>query len=819
VDELTQVPPDSVHGTVNLGGGDDVFNSALGFLGGITGLIDGQGGTDTLSITGTGDDTLPASSFSGFETLNLDGTGTLIVSSGSTANFLNTEVGSGVLALYGTLGGNSAVALDGSLIGDGAILGNLLLQGTLAPSGLTGATGAAAGTGMPGANLTVGSLTVGADSALQFRQDAGGATDSVNVTGAATLNGGQVIALPQAGAYAASTDYLILSSGNLSGAFSGVTQDVLPFLDASLVTSGNNIYLRLTQANFNTFPNLPANQQSVADALQDLADAGDPGVEDLVSAARGVTAEQAVPMFDTLTGETYASVLSASRYGAERLQRSIGGQLDAIRNSGESMQCGGGWVTAFGGNAAFNGDGLANLNNQMHGLTAGVDFGLGDNFCLGGHVGAARADMDAPIRSDLIEANQNYVGVQFLYGTTSPFWLQGAAGYMKQSNDSRRDINVGVFQRTAHGDFDSNGYYAMVEGGWRVQTQSWTIEPMVGVYHNRISMDSFTETGADDANLLVESQDYDTTTVGAGIRFAGKTLGGKLTPMLDVRYLHDLGDDQPTTVNHFAAAQVPGFTITGFSPDRNRVNAGIGLAYAFTPAVRGFIEYRADLSHDDNAHSVQAGLRASWGGSNSMKARSAPLAPASLAPQAGVDAAMGTTTATSGGIAPIAAQAPVAVAAMAPSATAPAAAGLDAAVAPAAVAATGAAGTVVSENGGGMCKVKPQAGTTLDGCSRYTSASGDSVGGIANRMTDGVPEQRMVALFRGNPAAFNGQNMNQLKAGAEMGIPCADAVEGIPVPEAKQVIGQHARSYVKRHGQFKRANAGSAPQDPMQCGE
>ncbi|MBO7942153.1 hypothetical protein JTP77_040595, partial [Streptomyces sp. S9] len=97
--------------------------------------------------------------------------------------------------------------------------------------------------------------------------------------------------VPQAGAYADITDYRILDAQSLSGSgFSAVTQNALPFLAASLFTQGNDVFLRLEEANrFNEFPGLPANQQSVANALQALADSGNPAVEQLVAAARGVT--------------------------------------------------------------------------------------------------------------------------------------------------------------------------------------------------------------------------------------------------------------------------------------------------------------------------------------------------------------------------------------------------------------------------------------------------------------------------------------------------------------------------------------------------
>ncbi|MGH8082753.1 MAG: FimV/HubP family polar landmark protein, partial [Lysobacter sp.] len=317
----------------------------------------------------------------------------------------------------------------------------------------------------------------------------------------------------------------------------------------------------------------------------------------------------------------------------------------------------------------------------------------------------------------------------------------------------------------------------------------------------RLSIDDVTETGAGEANLRIEGEDYDTTTVGAGVRFVAKA--GRLRPTFDIRYLHDLSNDAPRTQNHFAAAQVPGFAITGFSPDRNRINAGAGLTYAFTPSTTGFAEYRADLSSDDQAHSVQVGVRVTFGGTTQMAA--VPAAP--WAPAQG-----DTATATPAAVAPVAAASsgggssavlPVAAAAVA---------------APVAAAAAVAEPSSPASSGGGTCKAPSRSQATLQDCSRYSTVPGDSVSGIANRMTTGALEQRMVALYRGNTEAFNGHNMNRLKANSDLGIPCADAVKEIPVAEAKQVVGQHARSHIERHGPFKSVAAAAAPEPPAQCG-
>ncbi|HJR73690.1 MAG TPA: autotransporter domain-containing protein [Luteimonas sp.] len=602
----------SVAGAVNLGGGDDRFDASLAQLAGITGAIDAGIGSDTFGVAGAGEAALPVS-LTGFETLDFASGGTLIVSN---AAFGNSLIG-GNLVLNGNLGGNATVAGGGALIGDGALSGALTVNGILAPSGLSGASGAAAGSGTAGASLNAGSLAMGAGGSLQLRQDAAGATDSIVVAGNAAL-GGQVIAIPQAGSYAPVTEYRIVDAGSLSGAFGGVSQTALPFLDAALVTVGNDVFLRLSQHDvgggirFNEFPGLSGNQQAVADALQAIADAGDGQVETLIAAARGLTAGQAPRAFDTLSGETYASIASAGRYAAEQMQRSVARQLDRLRDGGAQEGCANGtpWITAYGGRADFDGDGLAGIDHSSYGVTIGVEGRPGENLCLGGHIGLSHSKMDTDGRADDVDADRFNAGLHFLY-SPSAFWTQGAVGIVYAGYDTEREIDVGVFKRRAESHSSGESVYAMWEAGGRWERGSWRIEPLAGVYYHKADDFRFAEHGAGDADLNVAVSDYDVTTLGVGVRFAGT--GSRWHPTADVRYLHDLDDDAPTARNAFANASVPDFGIVGFGAERDRVNVGLGLNYRFGAHGSGFVEYRGDIGGDDRAHTLNVGLRWSWG--------------------------------------------------------------------------------------------------------------------------------------------------------------------------------------------------------------
>jgi pilus assembly protein FimV len=68
--------------------------------------------------------------------------------------------------------------------------------------------------------------------------------------------------------------------------------------------------------------------------------------------------------------------------------------------------------------------------------------------------------------------------------------------------------------------------------------------------------------------------------------------------------------------------------------------------------------------------------------------------------------------------------------------------------------------------------------------------SGDTLSRIASRtQRQGVSlDQMLVALFRANPSAFMGENMNRLKAGVVLSIPAAEAAQAVTTTEARKTI-------------------------------
>jgi pilus assembly protein FimV len=68
--------------------------------------------------------------------------------------------------------------------------------------------------------------------------------------------------------------------------------------------------------------------------------------------------------------------------------------------------------------------------------------------------------------------------------------------------------------------------------------------------------------------------------------------------------------------------------------------------------------------------------------------------------------------------------------------------------------------------------------------------SGDTLSRIAQKETpDGVSlDQMLVGLYRSNPQAFAGNNMNRLKSGVVLNVPSADELRAVSQPEARRII-------------------------------
>jgi len=101
--------------------------------------------------------------------------------------------------------------------------------------------------------------------------------------------------------------------------------------------------------------------------------------------------------------------------------------------------------------------------------------------------------------------------------------------------------------------------------------------------------------------------------------------------------------------------------------------------------------------------------------------------------------------------------------------------------------------------------------------SEYRVRPGDSLGRIAAQLKPAEVslDMMLVALYRANPEAFMGNNMNRLKSGRILSVPGADAVGAIGEGEAHGVVVAHAADFnAYRNKLAGQVGAGEAEKTP-----
>ncbi len=156
------------------------------------------------------------------------------------------------LSVDGTVG---ATTVNGGLLAGNGTLGGLTVNG-----------------GIVGPGHSIGTLNVLACQLqrrrLQVETNLAGLSDKIVATGTATLTGGTVQVIAQAGASSSAITYTILTAASgRTGAFAGVTTNI-PYLSATLAYDANDVFLNLVRnQTFFQDQGLTRNQRAVGSAL------------------------------------------------------------------------------------------------------------------------------------------------------------------------------------------------------------------------------------------------------------------------------------------------------------------------------------------------------------------------------------------------------------------------------------------------------------------------------------------------------------------------------------------------------------------------
>jgi outer membrane autotransporter protein len=571
-----------------------------------------------------------------------------------------TKLGAGNLTLTGnhTYSGMTTVAA-GRLTVNGQIAGAVTIQngGTL---GGTGQVGAVTNDGRIAPGNSIGTITVNGNythnsgAVYEVEINPLGQSDRIDVTGAATINGGTVSVVGEPGNYASGTTYTILTAaGGVTGTFASVI-DNLVFIDPQLVYNANDVQLVLIRnATSFAFVGATPNQSAVAAELDRLTSSAGGDMAVVFDQLESLTALGAQSAFDQMTGEVYASLAAAemantthfltmvsdrARYfqanpidyspllAQASSEPSVIQQVAYVQDApgayysadGGCPACCGigwdGWIVGYGMGGEIDGDGNATgLDYSLWGTTVGIDRVV-DGTLLGAAFGYTPFDADRNSGGDRLEAENYHLS---LYGSADlgPAYTLGVVSYGHSDYDASRRIAFGALDRTATASFNANEFSAYVETGLYRHFGTIVVQPLAGLQYISLERDGFTETGADALNLTVDSNSSNSFRGILGARIARPFFTRScrlIVPEVRARWMHEFLDEAEIISPRFASVGSGSFVIQGVDAGDDYLILGTGITAGVSDQTSVFLNYDAQISENETAHGGNGGVQFVW---------------------------------------------------------------------------------------------------------------------------------------------------------------------------------------------------------------
>jgi uncharacterized protein with beta-barrel porin domain len=313
---------------------------------------------------------------------------------------------------------------------------------------------------------------------------------------------------------------------------------------------------------------------AVAFALSQLS----PSAADL---AAGLVTFEGTQEFQNLWASREDESLCASN-GGDELRRPDGGPwLNETHSCPEYDQRDGAWVRAFGyfGNQDAVGP-FVGYSSRTYGAMVGFDMPIDDDTRAGIGVGYARNTIDGKVFTADTDFN-TYQATAYAAHEAGPLYAEGDVSFGFNQYTGSRDIVFPGIDRTADASYNGKDITAYIGAGYHLYSEGFTITPLASLQFTNLAINGYTETGAGDIDLQVNSQNYNFLESGLGVKFARPFDLGDATfflPDMHFKWLYEILNPTMQNTAAFDVVGSPAFTTPGFTPDNSTFDIGGGVA-------------------------------------------------------------------------------------------------------------------------------------------------------------------------------------------------------------------------------------------------
>jgi len=451
---------------------------------------------------------------------------------------------------------------------------------------------------------------------------------AAGTSGTATL-GGTLNILPTPGFYQSGSTYnIILADQSITGSFTTINGATLPFISfvpVGIVTVGTQQAYQLMAIRSATYANAIASvatpsQLAIAQALEPLVTSANANP---TSAAAGLvgdldllTVPQMQTLLDQINPAGYLMYTQAMLDQINLFNRRV--MLRTLDPTNPDMPSG--WWADVSGQFHIGSTAADKTNENLFGVTAGYDIS-GPHITVGLAAGFSSASLKNGSKT-LKGHNNAYMFGGYGAYRAGPFIATAQLDYDLGSLSTNKTLSLiytttPATSTTPATATPNNIVVTATPGdhllrasgslGVNLDTGFVKVMPFAGVDYARGSINGFTETGGEAADLTVSRLSIDRTDLLAGLDVSKSD--GVFRPYVRAAYRSQIGGNStPSVTAFFNGDPATTFTVDGTELSRREVDVDAGINIVYDDGLY-FLGYQGTIRKDMSDHGIHAGIR------------------------------------------------------------------------------------------------------------------------------------------------------------------------------------------------------------------
>lgn len=275
------------------------------------------------------------------------------------------------------------------------------------------------------------------------------------------------------------------------------------------------------------------------------------------------------------------------------------------------------WISADGANTSLDADStFAGYKLNSWGGTVGVDVDVNEYLTLGAAFTASYGDLTAD-GAEAADGNLDTYTVALFAHAQVKRWTHDIVLAVSTADASLdRTVDYGAGNYTAKGSTNGFGFGALYELAYNIpvgEGEDGIFSPLFRASFTRVSVDGYTETGAESMGLAVGKQDVSYATFGLGARYVA-AVGGNVfnrTATLELRamVLQDAGDRRGEADVALNGSTGRTRTVKGAEPGSTGIQVGASLNIPIEETSAIFADVNLDARSKTTTVSGSVGYR------------------------------------------------------------------------------------------------------------------------------------------------------------------------------------------------------------------